>query len=464
MLLFNFIFTACLLFSSEAYEPDRVSSLPGLSGQLKFGTFSGYLDATPGTHLHYIFVESENDPANDPLLLWLNGGPGCSSLLGLFTELGPFRMNESELVVNPYAWNQVANIIFLESPAGVGYSYSDDQVYIHNDDKTSTNNLLALKSWFNKFPQYKDNDFYLTGESYAGVYIPTLSVRLLDEPTINYKGFAIGNGYLDKVLLGNSKIRFAYHHGLIDTSMWYKIVSSCCKGEDESPENCDFVTNASSKCTKAVKDGLDFISNIRINPYGLYENCDDQTGRYLDNKAFTSRRGVRERIGWSLIGDSLNQTIKNRLSVRSKVLPCTDATALINYLSRNDVRETLNIPTFLPDWSDCSEFVNTHYIKQYPTLRDQVTKTIKAGKRVLIYNGDTDLVCDFLGDEWFSDSLGFQQIGEYKAWYVNGQVAGFVKHFRGFAFVTIRGSGHFVPEWRPVASLALIKKFLKNEH
>lgn len=466
MLVLSFILTAFILITSDAYEPDRVTNLPGFGEKIKFGTFSGYLDASPGTHLHYIFVESENDPANDPVLLWLNGGPGCSSLLGFFTEQGPFRVNGSQLTVNPYAWNKVANIIFLESPAGVGYSYSDDQVYIHNDDKTSANNLLAIKSWFDKFPQYKDNDFYLSGESYAGVYIPTLSVRLLDEPTINYKGFAIGNGYLDQTLLGNSVIRFAYHHGLIESSMWSKIISSCCKNGDESPANCDFVNNNATACQDAVSEANNFVNEAGINPYAIYEDCASPASSFEASiyKAYRHKSN-RQKVGWSLIANSFKSNSRLGRKIRKdngQTIPCVDDTILINYLGRADVRKALNIPPAAPEWTDCSNVVSMFYTNQYKTLKDQVTKSINAGKRGLIYNGDTDMVCDFLGDEWFSDSLGFQQIGKYAAWKVNGQVAGFVKHYRGFAFATVRGSGHTVPEYRPAAALAMITKFLSN--
>ena len=465
MLIPSLILTCLIALSDQAFEADRVTKLPGLSGEIKFNTFSGYLDGEPGTHLHYIFVESQNDPANDPLLLWLNGGPGCSSLLGFFTEQGPFRVNGSQLTENQYSWNKVANMIFLESPAGVGYSYSDSGNYTHDDDSTSANNLLALKSWFVKFPEYKNHDFYLTGESYAGVYIPTLSVRLLEEPSINYKGFAIGNGYLDRVLLGNSAIRFAYHHGLIDSSMWRKIITSCCNNGDESPENCDFVQTTDYKCSKAVAIASNFINNINLNPYSIYEDCRTTASSLaVDTLVTRKHRSNRRKLGWSLIRKTLKQseTMEVEEDHITQTIPCVDDAILIRYLGRNDVRQALNIPSAAPDWVDCSTVVSSNYTMQNPSLKTQVAASIKAGKRGLIYNGDTDLVCDFLGDEWFSDQLGFPQIGSYEAWYVNGQVAGFVKHYDGFAYATIRGSGHTVPEYRPAAALFMIEAFLNS--
>lgn len=171
---------------------DEIKQLPGLGDKIGFKHYSGYLEADTNKPTnrfwHYWFVESESDPAKDPLVLWLNGGPGCSSLLGLLTELGPFRIGEGNSVkLNPFAWNRRANVIFMESPAGVGFSYAVDGDVRADDDTTAVQNHLALKSFFRKFPQYKNNALYLSGESYAGVYLPTLAV-LVDKERLKRLG------------------------------------------------------------------------------------------------------------------------------------------------------------------------------------------------------------------------------------------------------------------------------------
>ena len=116
-------------------EEDRMGNLPG-TDPWTVNAFSGYLNVSSTKSLHYVFVESQRDPASDPLVIWFNGGPGCSSLIAFFQEHGPYVIDDGESYVknNPYSWNTKANMIYLESPAGVGYSMAlDDDALNHND-------------------------------------------------------------------------------------------------------------------------------------------------------------------------------------------------------------------------------------------------------------------------------------------------------------------------------------------
>jgi cathepsin A (carboxypeptidase C) len=125
---------------------------------------------------HYVFFDSQRDPDNDPVVLWLNGGPGCSSLIGMVYENGPFLFREGTVsfAINPNAWNKKANLLYITSPGGVGFSSS--KVGLKHDDGTvALDNYKALLAFFNKFPNLKKNELYLTGESYAGIYIPYLA-------------------------------------------------------------------------------------------------------------------------------------------------------------------------------------------------------------------------------------------------------------------------------------------------
>lgn len=121
--------------AEAARMQDLVLGLPDID-RLNADWYSGYLDSTATKHLHYVFVTSLTDPINDPVVLWFNGGPGCSSLLALFQETGPYVIDDGEyyLKTNPEPWNQRANILYLESPAGVGFSIAELITdYQHND-------------------------------------------------------------------------------------------------------------------------------------------------------------------------------------------------------------------------------------------------------------------------------------------------------------------------------------------
>ncbi|MCO5612636.1 hypothetical protein L7F22_066905 [Adiantum nelumboides] len=160
-----------------AFEADLIDALPEQpAGVAPFKQYGGYVtvDASAGRALYYYFVEAETSPSSSPLTVWLNGGPGCSSLgFGAFTELGPFFPTpKGDLKKNDHAWNKYSNVLFVESPAGVGFSYSNasaDYIPSHvNDVNTAKDNLMFLLGWLKKFPEYKGRPLYITGESYAG--------------------------------------------------------------------------------------------------------------------------------------------------------------------------------------------------------------------------------------------------------------------------------------------------------
>jgi len=165
-------------------EQDRVHSLPGWGNITNFKMFSGYFTVHERhqRRLFYVLTESQQNATTDPVILWLNGGPGCSSVGGGFmSELGPWYPTASgNLVNNPHSWNKFANVIFLESPAFVGFSYSrhlDDTVV--GDDRTARDNLKFLLLFYQRFPHLRANRLWLSGESYAGHYVPQLASQVL---------------------------------------------------------------------------------------------------------------------------------------------------------------------------------------------------------------------------------------------------------------------------------------------
>jgi len=169
---------------AQTAEDDKVTTLP-LNITFATNTYSGYLDVNGTTKkLHYMFTESFSDPATDPLIIWFNGGPGCSSLLGFFQENGPWIVDDSNnatgtIYENPYPWNMRANVMYLESPAGVGFSVgASDADWKHNDFSQGADAFAALQNFFLRFPHLVANDIWVSGESYGGIYVPMLTWQI----------------------------------------------------------------------------------------------------------------------------------------------------------------------------------------------------------------------------------------------------------------------------------------------
>ena len=235
-----------LLPESNGYEADRVTSLPDF-GEIEEDMYSGYVALTESKAIHYIFVKSRNDPASDPLLLWFNGGPGCSSMEGFLSEHGPYNLPDKTgdgraLERSEYSWNQKASVLYVESPAGVGFSTydcrpsSDDSGDCDFDDSTSADdNLAFLLKWYEeKFPEFKSNPLYLSGESYAGLYVPYLLSRIhehnaqyLDDENVfkpNLIGMIVLNGVTNwKYDAWWGVMETAHNHFLIDDELYRQL-------------------------------------------------------------------------------------------------------------------------------------------------------------------------------------------------------------------------------------------------
>ncbi|XP_039687457.1 serine carboxypeptidase 1-like isoform X1 [Medicago truncatula] len=250
---------------------DKIVTLPGQPYGVNFDQYSGYVTVDPeaGRELFYYFVESPYNSSTKPLVLWFNGGPGCSSLgYGAFQELGPFRVNSDgkTLYRNPYAWNEVANVLFLESPAGVGFSYSNTTSDYDNsgDKSTAKDAYVFLINWLERFPQYKTRAFYITGESYAGHYVPQLASTILhnnklyNNTTINLKGISIGNAWIDDATGLRGLFDYLWTHAL-NSDQTHELIE----------KYCDFTSeNVSSICINATHKA--FLEQGKIDSYNIY--------------------------------------------------------------------------------------------------------------------------------------------------------------------------------------------------
>ncbi|XP_055504712.1 lysosomal protective protein-like [Leucoraja erinacea] len=430
---------------------DEVFSLPGLNTKVNFKQWSGYLEAGPGIHLHYWFVTSQRDPTTDPLVLWLNGGPGCSSLDGFLSENGPFHVNDdgSTLYINEYSWNKVANMLYLESPAGVGFSYSDSGNYATNDKEVAENNYLALQDFFKKFPEFAQNEFYVFAESYGGVYGPSLSLNIANGPAnINFKGFGIGNGLSSEFYNDQSIVYFAYYHGLIGDTVWANLNTYCC-----SYGSCNFNKNTNYACQQSLYEVNKVIYNSGLNLYSLYMKCAGGVQKYFGRLEAEMKNIFRfYKFDLQMTADAS----------RNQAPPCINDTAQWTWLNRADVRTALHIPANVQGWELCSQEISETYDRMYTSMETFYLQLLSKGLRVLVYNGDTDMACNFLGDNWFVRSLNQKKTVEYQPWICDDQIAGFYEQYENLTFLTVKGVGHMVPQWAPRRALKMFESYLSN--
>ncbi|KAL1360577.1 serine carboxypeptidase-like 20 isoform X2 [Arachis hypogaea] len=276
------------IFVEAAPSASLVTQLPGFDSNFPSNHYSGYINidgnGENGKNLFYYLVSSERNPKKDPLVLWLNGGPGCSSFDGFVYEHGPFNFEAAKskgslptLHTNPYSWSKVSNIIYLDSPVGVGLSYSKNSTkYVTGDLQTASDTHAFLLKWLEQYPEFLANPFYIAGESYAGVYVPTLAfevakgIRSGTKPVINFKGYMVGNGVTDEIFDGNALLPFVHGMGLISDSI-YEDVETSCKGnfykyysEDTEDNNDDSCSKSFEKVDRAIEG---------LNVYDILEPC-----------------------------------------------------------------------------------------------------------------------------------------------------------------------------------------------
>lgn len=217
-----------LLFAVCLGDLAQVQDIPGF-GAPKTKMLSGNVltNSTYGTELFMMFFESQSgDPKNDPLVLWLQGGPGCSSLFGAFIENGPYKMSgDGSITENPYSWNKNANMLYIDSPPGTGFSTTNNpNGYDNNEYSVSLDLYNALQQFYHYDNGYYQrlSRFYIAGESYAGKYVPYLAAKVLNATgtsdfNIPLVGIMIGNGWVFPNYQMKSYVPFLELHNLISS-------------------------------------------------------------------------------------------------------------------------------------------------------------------------------------------------------------------------------------------------------
>jgi carboxypeptidase C (cathepsin A) len=243
-------------------------------------------------HVGPRFFESRNDPSKDPLVLWINGGPGCSSSTGLLFELGPCRITDEgkNTTRNPYSWNERANIIFLDQPVGVGYSYSSDGSTVNTSPVAGVDVYAFLELFITRFPKYASLPFHIAAESYGGTFAPNIAsviykknkeLALAPYPKlarINLASIILANGLTDPFIQFASVPDYACDGP-------YPVY-----GDPEGPQ-CTALRSKVPTCQRLTKACYDYGSRFTCVPAALY--CWGQLFGPLQRELYSLLTGLK---------------------------------------------------------------------------------------------------------------------------------------------------------------------------
>ncbi|KAF9036904.1 serine carboxypeptidase [Hymenopellis radicata] len=399
--------------------------------------YTGYIDIE-ARHLFFYFFESRNDPAKDDVIFWTNGGPGCSSSLGLFMELGPCRVIQpGGAKYHPESWNTNANIFFIDQPIGVGFSYAEYGETVSTTEEAARDVAAFVSIFFENFSQFKNRAFHMAGESYGGRYLPVFASAVYDNNAILVEaGWTPIN--LTSVMIGN---------GITDSiGMLLSYYDMTCTSASVPPvfdiSTCVFMKTTLNRCEKWMKEAcIDQFDSINcgaaysfcLNPYDLSIECD---GPISETLCYPQTKYIRA------------------------------------FLDDPATRSLIGVDPVVPaNFTSCNHDVGSYFHAAQDTLhptKEYVGALLERGIKILIYVGNYDWICNWVGNERWTLALEWSGQAEFASkelsdWVVDGKAAGKTRSAQGLTFATIFGAGHLVPFDKPKESLALIQRWLGGE-
>ncbi|CAJ0924227.1 unnamed protein product, partial [Mesorhabditis belari] len=451
---------------------------PGSPGTSIFVIFSGYLKGITHSFLSLLVLG----------VITTNEYPGCLVAWRRTGKLGNPRAilrewpipSESEkghtMFENIFSWNKFANMLYLESPRGVGWSYqsNDDLDYSYTNNGTASDNLNAVIDFFeNIFPEYKQNGFYISGESYAGVYIPMLADALIQaiqsgRTDINFKGIAVQSGFVSQVYNLNVAVHQLYLYGLQGKYEYDNFISRCCQGvKDPTTYGADpWCANETIRQTKQTWNP----SSAVIDMYSLYLDC--------GLSPWTDKVPPVRADGFVDNAQMINLYSTDHLNG----FPCWGGSAATVFMNQPGIREAMHIPDEVgKEWKHFNGTVGDLYDQSWPLELDAFIVRIvnsyyykQNNMSLLFYNGDTDTVCSHWQTHWWlnrvAKTLGIKKLAPRDYWWYQKSaefqpvMAGAIERFeKQIDFLTIKGAGHLGAADRPGPVAQVLYNFVNRK-
>lgn len=409
----------------------------GLCGSTKQKAGYFKIDGTKSKNYFYWYFESRHEPATDPVILWMTGGPGCSSAVAQFHENGPCKINADHATtsLNPYSWNSNASIIYIDQPAGVGFSY-DNGIF----DPTDRNEAMVSTDMYHFLHEFSEsngdiltkNKFFIFGESYGGHFAPAVAARVAD--SLNLKGLSVGNGLTDPITQYEFYAEMAHNESIkltkrpaVTLQVYQKMVSAipaCIQSISQcASSNSEFACMAAQQTCNSAE--MTPYYSTGLNPYDIRVPCGS-----------------------------------NPL--------CYDFSDVKDFLDTASVKQALDVPSHIK-WESCNYKVNGHFAAEWvKSFEDKIPILLAKKVDVLIYAGDMDFVCNWLGNKAWTMRMPWPGHDAYNKaadldWTVSGEKAGVARTAEGLTFLRVFDAGHMVPLDQPERALSMLNTFLAGE-
>ncbi|XP_048336275.1 serine carboxypeptidase-like 17 [Ziziphus jujuba] len=450
-----------LLCLGNTFSQSIVKTLPGFSGLLPFKLETGYVNVERSEFFYY-FVESQGNPLTDPLILLHHGGPGCTGLTALLYQIGPLAFDPStyeaalpSLKLVPNSWTQIASIIFVDAPIGTGFSYSTRAEDYTVSSDTNTASMLGkfIRKWLKGHLRFKANPFFVGGDSYGGLVAPIITREIVEgnkaglEPFINLKGYYVESPHTDTSLEENSKIPYAYGMGLISYSL-YKRAKRSCKGEYLNVEPTNL------KCLEDLDKISECTGNLNIH-HILRPNC--ALSLPMPNKDKQARRSIEE-----------TNSRYNRHRYLNFWCMATENSVFNRWANNKSVQNALQVRKgTVTDWTRCNDSVTYgSYIYDVESAIGYHKYLTNMRIKVLIFTGDHDMRVTHISTEEWIKSLNLTIDDDWRAWYINGQIAGYTETYKkskySLTYATVKGAGHSPTEYKSAECYGMFDSWVNN--